>query len=445
MHKFVLSTFSVAAFAAAIAAQSSPGVMTPLAPNNGVNLGATVISTTETAGEIVQALEQIELYPLGSGAYRVVATAQIVGQPDFKLISGTLILASNPPLWLPANDLANLNTAGAAGDEFAGSLSSDGLIVVWDNYVGATYPNVPVAATTFICKRVSTTNQFSVNDVRAITGVAPGGVDPTIGEELANGNIVLYHLTGTTAVDTINKLEVDPLTGIGNPLSPNSGIAATPSAGGNAPNQTPGNIGFNHSPSVQRDGAGKARALTYSVYLTGGLAGAGSDGIWQSNVNNAAGNVWTIAKRDVNLTNDIWFANPAVVGGTWAWATSGTGGYGDPSVFEGNALADTSFLGGSGRIAAYAPVQDGVMVSVVVIGSPAPPYQVPPVLGDIMIFPTVGALDIRFHSVETGLAEWIFNAVPFLGAQFPMQLLTLRNDGVSPVTIHAGNVATLSM
>lgn len=425
MRKFVLQTLSLAV-GASLAAQ---GQIVPLAPNNAPELGAGTINSSTVSGEIVQSIDQIELRSLGGGAYRCTATAEMVGQNDSKIITGTLIL-SGTPTWIPSNDVEALNVAGTATDEFQGSISLDGLTYVWDNYQGATYPSA--TGTTFICHRLSTAVPFAVADVRAIAGVPGGGVDPHIGGELASGDIVLYFLDVN---GDISKMNVNPLTGA------TSAQTLAVAGGGNAAGQTPGTVNFSHSSFVQRDSAGNARGLTWSEFI-----GSGSDGLWTEGVNND-GTPLCIAKRDLGGAA-YWFANPAVVGGTIAWATA-TGGYGDPSKFGGNMVCNTDLRPGNAIIPVYAPIEPNPVapgvsrfISVVAIGSSAPPYQVPPVQGDILLFPTVGVLDIKFHANDTGYAQYTFGAVPVLNVAFDMQIITLDT---STSSIYAGNVARLDM
>src|SRR5262245_61140822 len=116
---------SAAALTAAVGAQSSPGAMTPLVFGNGVQFGSAVISTTETPGEVVDNVEFLELRSVGSGFYRLTATVSVVGQSGAKMITGSLILSINPPVWVPGSDLAGLNINGGQG---RCSMSQDGLV-----------------------------------------------------------------------------------------------------------------------------------------------------------------------------------------------------------------------------------------------------------------------------------------------------------------------------
>lgn len=427
MHRFAC-LLSVSALGAAALAQTSPGVITPLVPYNANDLGAAVINSTVVSGEIINVLEQLELRSLGGGVYRCTVTAITNQGGGSKLVTGLLNLATTPPGWTPLNDLELLNTPGASTDEFQCSISQDGLICVWDNYLGYTYPNT-VLGSTFICRRTSTSVQFNPNDVRVIIGVPSGGVDPHIGEELPNGNVVVYFFDIN---GDISKGEVDPGTG----TLTNQSLAVA--AGGSNPNQIPGTVVFCHSPTVQRDGGGKARGLTYSEYISGSL----SDGLWTTNVNNT-GNRWCIAQRTINNTN-YWFANPAVMGGTWAWATAAAG-YGDPSRFEGVAVVDADIRGG-GRLTAYAPIRPAAAlpayisaVGIGLAGPTLPPYQIPGVSGQILVYP-VAILSPLFHDNQTGIGEAIFAPYTPFNAQYQMQVVTLDTTAN---TIIAGNVATL--
>jgi hypothetical protein len=79
-------------------------------------------------------------------------------------------------------------------------------------------------------------------------------------------------------------------------------------------------------------------------------------------------------------------------------------------------------------------------VSIVGIGSLAPPYPIPPVINDIWIFPNVGVLPIRYHDQYTGLAEWVFSSVPLFNVTWQMQLITLD---AATSTFFASNTALL--
>lgn len=425
MRKLVLPALSVAVLPALAGAQ---GVVTPIAPFNNPNLGAGVINVDSNSNTIV-AIEQIEMRHVGGGSFQTVVTAALLGAADSKLVAGLLIMSVNPPMWLPNADLEGLNVAGAQTDEFQGSMTADGLVVVWDNYVGFTYPNMPASAQTFICQRASTAVPFSVNDVRAIAGMPAGGADPHIAQDdVGNGNVLVCFLN---ANGDIGKIEVDPATG----LSSNQSVAAT--------NTGQANWVFSHSPTALRDTTGAPRGLAFSEYISG----QNSDGLWTEDLNDT-GTPSIVAAR-VQSGTAYWFANPSVVGGTINWATAAAG-YGDPSQFEGTFLTNTDLPAGngSGRILAAAPSRPtavglGTFWSVVGIGTLAPaPYQVPPVIGDIDIFPTLGLLDLRIHDNPTGLAEWVFNGVPVINASFAMQLITLDT---STSQIYAGNSATLKL
>jgi hypothetical protein len=423
MRTLVLHTLSLAV-AASLSAQGNIGA--PFASNNAPTFGAGVLASTVVGGEVVQSIDQIELRSLGGATYRCTFTAEIVGQNDSKMVSGLLVLAG-PPLWLPNNDVESLNTVATATDEFQCSISPDGLTCVWDNYAGTTYPNSGLS-TSFICNRNSTSNAFNVNDARAMVGVPGGGCDPHIGGRKSNGDVIVYYLTGPN----ISHGDFNPLTG----TQSNTAVAVV--GGGNAPGQTPGTVIFCHSPTVQLDSSGNARGLVWSEYI-----GSGSDGLYTEAID-TTGTPRCLAQRDF-AGSAHWFANPAAVGGSLIWATA-TGGYGDPSQFNGNMVCNTNLRNGGGKIPIYAPMAPGapfpVYWSVVAVGSAAPPYQIPPVIGDILLFPTVGVLELRLHIPDDGYAEYSFGPIPVLNASFDMQIVTIDT---SSNLIYAGNVATLLM
>lgn len=416
MHKFVIPTLTLAALAAAVSAQ---GVIRATGPDN--DFGTLVISR-DVNNTLINYIEQIEMRHVSGGRYQTVVTATMVGSADSKLIAGTLDRSTNPPTWTPNGDLEPLMRAGTATDEFQGSMSADGLVVVWDNYAAQTYPNSGGPSNTFVCRRASTAVPFNVNDVRNILGMPSGGVDPHIAQDTGStpGTVMLMFLDVN---GTISRCDLDPATGSTTNVtlaSANSGRA---------------NIGFCHSPFANRDGAGRARSFLFSEYISSPFH---SDGFWTEGISNDG------TPEIVALGNPggIWYANPTALGGTFVHAQA-TGGYGVPHRTDVCAVANCDLTGGSGRITAFGPIGQPVQfLSVVGIGITAPPYQVPPVIGNVLIFPTIGVLDVRVHDHFTGLAEWIFPSVPVLNQTFDMQVITL--DGVN-AQVYAGNVATLRM
>lgn len=436
MHKLLVSS-SLALLAPGLAAQA---VITPFAYNNNPNLGVSVI-TADGGGNALQTYQQIEMNPIGGGLYRTIVTAQLVGSTDTTLVLGTIDMNTNPPTWTPEPNatLAAINQPGAAPDDFAGSISDDGLVLVWDNYAGVaapTFPNVPSAKQSFVCVRSSTSVPFAVANVFAIAGVPSGGVDTKIGNRLANGNIELFHignLTGQGPGPTngnIYRSEINPTTGamVSGPILAvqNSGRA---------------NWFFCHSPCPMRDGAGNPVAVVNSEYIT---APYHSDGMFSPGISNDG---LTEVIGDGTLGGVYyWIANPAVVGGTINWASAtAAGAYGDPSQLEGTFLANCDLTSGSGRLAAFSPIRPtapGSFISIVAIGTTAAPYTVPPVIGNILLFPTVGTTDFRIHDQYSGLAEWVFTGVPNINATLVTQLITLDTANS---TVLAGNAASLSL
>jgi hypothetical protein len=387
MHINARHILTIAALATVGAAQ---GIITPSAADP--NFGPAVIATDSNGG-FVQSINQIEMRHVGSGVYRTVVTAIMVGQTDSKLICGLLNLTTNPPTWTPQNDLELINLPGTATDEFQGSMSLDGLRVVWDNYATATYPNA--TGQSLCCTRPNTGVQFQPANVRAIAGAAAGGIDPHIAQDLAGTTVLLTFLDVN---GDISKGTLDCATG----GMTNTSLAV---AGSNRPN-----FQFCHSSFANRDGTGAARSMCYSEYVA--VTGAPSDGFWTEGINNDG--TPEIILQGVVAGVATWYANPAMIGGTWLHATA-RAGYQDPTKTEVTCHANTNLTSGSGRISAFAPISPTLSttyISVVAIGAAAPPYQIPPVQGDILVFPTVGVTDIRIHDPSTGLAEWVFTNVP---------------------------------
>jgi hypothetical protein len=435
MHKSALS-IPLAFLASGLAAQA---VVTPLGINNTPSLGTTVINV-DGAGNAIQAYQQIEMKAMGSGLYRTILTAQLVGFADSALVLGTIDMNTTPPTWTadPNTALAAINQSNAGIDDFAGTLSDDGLVLAWDNYYGAAapvFPNVATTAYSFICQRSSTSVPFSASNVHAIANVPSGGVDTKIGNRLANGHVILFHIGNTAGVGAgptngnIYRSEIDPTTGA------NSGniLAVTNS----------GRAGwyFCHSPCPMRDAAGNPVALVNSEYLS---TTGQSDGMWSPGVSNDG----TTRVIGDGTTGGVytWLANPAVIGGTIHWATSSSAGtYGDPSTLEGGFVANCDLTSGSGHLALFAPIRPtmpGSFISAVAIGAATTPYAVPPVIGNIEILPTVGITPIALNDANTGLADWAFNSVPPLGLTLATQGLLVDVIGGR---ILATNTATLRL
>lgn len=427
MHKLVLATVSLSA---AVAAQAPVGVVSPWSsatPGNNPIVNTTVVNLDEV-GNVIVGIDQFEARHIGGGIYRCAATIEITGATDTKLIIGSLNLSGAAPVWTPSADAAALNQAGTGADEFQLSLSADGLTAVWDRYTAstvyacsATHP--AVVGQTWMCTRASTAVPFACADIKPIGGVGTGGVDPHIAEE--SGNLItLYHIDFAGATPDIIKGTFDKTAAsptVAGTISVVATHAATPTT-------------FSHSPTAMRDSTGKARSLVFSEYKSSG--GTFSDGFFQEGVVASAERQEILDGQGPPL---VWHNNPATIGGTFHYCTSGQT---EPNRLEVCALANATLTGG-GRIVAFAPARPnggGTFISAVGIGTPAGfGYPVPPVVGDIWIFPSLGILDIRFHNAQTGLAEWVFGPVPPLGT-LAMQLVTL--DTAANV-IRAGNDAVL--
>jgi hypothetical protein len=421
MQSLVVRSFSLLSLASGLAAQA---IITPTV--NDPNFGATIIST-DFGSNSIQRIEQIEMRHLGSGVYRTVVTAKLAISPDTKLVAGFLNLSTNPPTWVPTDDLEALNVNGTATDEFQGSLSADGLTVVWDNYVATSYPNTGGTGTSFICRRASTSVQFSVNDVRLLAGAAAGGVDPHIAQEVGTNVLVTYiDFAGSSG---IIKCVFDPVTGaqVG---APSQVVTGSPVA----------SFQFCHSPWANRDSTGKPVALGYSEYHN--TTGAPSDALWVEDLDNTGTPNVVIPGTSGGVAT--WYANPTVLGGTFVHACA-RGGYIDPTVTECSMVANADLTGGPGtrRVVGFAPVRpraNGTFISAVGIGANIPLGPTPPVIGNIEITPIIGILPIVFHNIFTGEAEWVFGNFPTLNQTWYMQIVTLDT---AAGLIYAGNVATV--
>ncbi|HEX5053693.1 MAG TPA: hypothetical protein VFZ65_18075 [Planctomycetota bacterium] len=404
---------------------AAQGVIQPVVPNNVPELGIATISHNAN-GQPIGAIGQYELRPIGAGHYRTVLTVQLQGGLDSQLVAGTVDLTTPSPTWQPNHDLDALNQANSSPDESQGSMSADGLAIVWDNLEGATYPAVPMPRHSFVCRRATSSVPFAASAVRAIAGVPGSGVNPHIGAEFANGHLLLFFVDATGG---ISKGDLDPISGIVTGIS----VAAHRS------NHV--NLNYAYAPFVQRDSTGAPRALSFTEYY-GTPPNDWSSGFWTAGIDDD-GSPTMLANGAPGGVPTYCYSNPAVVGGSWLWATEGAS-FGDPSLFEGNAIANTDLRSGSGRIVAFAPVRPGggaPLYSLVGIGVPAAPFPVPPVIGSLLLLPTIGISDLRLHDADTGLAEWTFTGVPTgLGGPFVAQVVTLD---LGTGRLIAGNAAAL--
>jgi hypothetical protein len=314
-------------------------------------------------------------------------------------VGGALIL---PNIWIPDLSLAQIPSTTI--DSI--TVSPDHSVAVWHEGNG---PGL------HMCVRVPPMPFLPIN-IRVSPTV---GSQPNIGEDLGGGRVSLFYADPLSG--SILRGELDTAT-----ASVSSITVAVPFAGPAG--------GFYHSPSVLRDSTGKPRCMTFAyrpaliagtshVYFTEGVA---NDGTPELVVSGAT-------------TPPTYYSTPGLAGGSWRHCTNGP----QPAQTEVTALANADLRSGSGRIAAFAPFRpfsSTSFLSVVGIGVPAPAYQIPPVLGDILIFPTIGLLNSAFHDGSTGLAEWSFVNVPPLNLTLSMQLITFD---VARVAILAGNVATL--
>jgi len=423
---FLIALGSAATISQGLIGQAPVARWSPLQlPDPFIN---TSIINVDGAGTTISTIQQCEVRSVGGGNYRIAATVQLLdtstNQPsnDFTLITGNLNLGVSPPVWTPNLDVAALALPGTR-DEYQLSLSSNGLIAVWDRY-GATPPN------TFCCTRGSTAVPFSSANTRVVTNVAAGGVDPHIGEELTNGHVTLFHIGPAASANSIVRGDLDPATGT---LGPTTLVAAYAGAGA---------TGFNHSPFVFRDTAGKARALAYSEFPASGPQH--SNAIFAEGVNNDG-------TPEVILDGgpaSRWFNNPGLVGGTWHYSTSAQT---EPQLQEVTILANADLTSGSGSVVAWAPARplSGSLpfFSIVIAGIDVttlsqPPYQVPPILGDIWVFITLGDTGIQMHDPYSGLVEWHFSGLSPVNQVWSIQLISM--DLANTNVILASNNARLN-
>jgi hypothetical protein len=375
----------------------------------------TTVVNNDGNGRTIVKIEQCEVRSVGSGVYQIAAAVHFLDPAtslptaDTTLITGLLILTVNPPLWIPNQDVAALSVAGTTVDEYQFSLSADGLTAVWDRYG-------PAAPNTFCCRRSSTGVPFAQANIRSVSPVGAGGVDPHIGEELPNGHVTLFFIqvspiNGTSSAPIV-RADLDPLTGL---LGPTTLVATY---------QGVGAAGFNHSPFVYRDSTGKARALNFSEFPASGPQH--SNAIFTEGVNND-GTPEVILDGGPSGT---WFNNPGLVGGTWHYCTSAQT---EPQLQEAVLLANADFRSGGGRIVAWAPVRpqgNGLFFSAVIAGVDVvslniPPYQLPPVSNDLWVFDTLGVTGIGLHDPYSGIAEWVYSGLTPLNATFQMQVVSL--------------------
>lgn len=413
MPKLSLLSLATAAMAVPALAQA------PIAEVSGLQLDPIVnptVITDDGLGNNVERIHQCEVRHIGGGTYRVAATVQfwdplMTGpQPYTSLLAGELDLSGAVPAWTPTSDFVNIDNPGATIGQFQVSVSDNGLVCAWDNYTVTTYttPAGPQTGNTFVCTRTSTGTPFAVADVRVVTNIAGGGVDPHIGSGPdASGNVELFFIDfqGTPGpTGSIQKGTLDPSTGI---VTGASNVVSY--------NSPPYNLfsGFLHSPYVHKDSTGAARCLNFSEY-----GGAGYSSIWftedTSDTGTPSKEIEGMGSSNAPFNSNVWLNNPGHIGGTWHQMTDGSNG---EWMREVTMLANTQIdAAGNGRVCAWCPVQPDLAASdyVSVVGfGPFLPGPIPiaaATAGDLWISPDVIS-PLLLHNQYTGTGEWVVSGL----------------------------------
>ena len=435
------ATFVVALGAPTLSQSPSPmAEVSPIAPDPYID---PAVITGDTLGNVVERIHQCEMRHIGNGVYRIAATVRYFDStmtapnPYSNLLIGQLDLTGAAPVWTPSPDFNALDMPGGAINQYQLSVSLDGLCCVWDNYGGTTYntPTGPQTGSTFVCARANTATPFAVADVRAVQGVAAGGVDPHIAEPLGNGSyrFFLIDFIGLPLTGSLLRGNLDPATGV---------LTATATAV--AYNKPPFSnySGFLHSPCTLFDNQGVARAMFFSEN-----AGAGYSHSWfTEDINDTGTHELVIEGTGPNSPTmaNIWLNNPGHIGGTMHQCGDGGGQFIREVTLLANAAVDTS---GVGSVVCWAPIQPSQAqsdyLSVVAFG-PFFPVSVPiPAATAGELYIGVDVLSpILFHDRFTGVAQWNINVGSQMGVTLNCQLATL-NTATGDIWLSNTAVASL--
>lgn len=400
------------------ASAPAQGLITPLGPDPEVD--PTVINLGPI-GQTVSRIDQIAMLPSSpaSSSYYVCCTVWYGSTPtDTSLLTGTLDLGVTPPVWTPDNSVASLNMAATVTrqDEFALTMSTDRLVIVWDNYAGATYPpNVTTTAYTFVCTRSSPTAPFLASNVQAVTPMTGGWSDAHLGAPLGNGSYELYFSDPIFSNDIMCGA-LDPATGaVTAPVLVKSRSAGSLAA---------------HSPCVLRDSQGRARALSFGEVAP---AYAYSSMLWTSNMVDAG---TTVTLADGSPSS--WYSNGTSNGGTLRYGGPLSG----PHKVEVTLLADTIPRTGAVTIPGWAPLRPAAsapqFLSWVIVGFSTTTLPIPNIPEALEVLPDV-ILGFAIHDRFTGLAEWPLT-VP-AGLVLPPLFTQMLTYDVQAATMHFSNLA----
>jgi len=278
----------VACSAVAAAQRSAQPPIKVVPPHPYPPLGPSGVSSSNC---LVSQVGQIELRPIPGqppNLFHATLSVKVNGGTTWDLITGTF--DCDAPSFTKDNHVAHLNTG--AGDEFAGSISRDLLVFVYDGNGTARY-----------CTRTSPTAPFG--PPATIVGVPPGSIDPKLGYDGVQEKLA-YVAAATGDIVWANFDRVTGATSGAFVLV--SGVSAAE--------------GF-HSPEPMRDPSGTARA-----FLLGKLDPADLSDAWYAS---GKFNLPPVVAHPLHETGPIgatYLRNGTALGGT-AFVPEGPA-YGDP-------------------------------------------------------------------------------------------------------------------
>ncbi|MEZ5963665.1 MAG: hypothetical protein R3F56_07445 [Planctomycetota bacterium] len=248
-------------------------------------------SAVSSAGCVVSQVGQIELRPIAGqppNVFHCTLSVKVNGGTTWDLVTGTF--DCDAPSFTKNNDVAHLNTTVA--DEFAGSVSRDLLVFVYD-----------AGGSTMFCTRASTGVAFGAPQV--VTGVPGGSIDPKLGYDGAQEKLAYRDpVTGDIVWADFNRV-TGATTGAFVLVQATSVVE-----------------GF-HSPEPMRDPTGTARA-----FLLGKLDPANLSDAWYASGKFNLPPVVAHPLHETGPSPATYLRNGTALGGT-AFVPEGPA-YGDP-------------------------------------------------------------------------------------------------------------------
>lgn len=414
MLKLSLQATLAAVFAGAAIGQAPMAINGPFTTDAYIDLA---VLDQDFLANPISAIHSAELRPMGGGLYYVCLCAN-VGATDTHLITGVLDMTQPPTAaaWTPNDDVGLINMPGGGGvSQFQLSISPDLLVITWDSYTAVTYGTQ--TGNTFLCTRSGGPGtQFQTANVRAVTNVSGGGIDPHMGTAVA-GSATDYWLYGIDFTSISGSI-------VGFHVNTSTGVAVF-----NQQILTRTTAGFYHSHRMYLDSTGESRALVVSDYPgSGGYSdwvvteGVHNDGTPETLIDGSATGFFGAA---------AWCNNPPVVGGRFSMCTDGAlGQWAADGTLLANVAADAA---GNAIMAGWSPLAPGAaqsqFMSAILVG-PMLPIGVTVTVPGITIIGDLwnggSAFPLMFHDTESGLAELALSGLSWpTPLVYDMQMATL--------------------